>query len=192
MYRTDLGDGLTIGQAMPHEAGEMFQVVEAERPRLCPWFDWTDATRSIAGARAFIQGSLERFGRGEGTDATIRLDGAFIGNCGIFPASRAGKHEGWEIGYWLSGAHTGRGYATRVTAALVDLSFGALDGHRVMLRIATENHASRAVAQRLGFVHEGTLREVYAVSAGRQDLEVWGMLSREWPGAAAALSGAAP
>lgn len=181
MFRSDLGQGLTIGQVMPHEARELFALVESERPRLEPWFDWTFATRDLAATHGFISGSLARFSQGAGTDATIRLDGTLLGNCGIFPADRDASTGNWEIGYWLRASAVGHGYATRVTAALIDRAFECLAGHRVILRIAPDNAPSRAVAERLGFTHEGTMRETYARASERQDLEIWGLLAREWP-----------
>lgn len=54
--------------------------------------------------------------------------------------------------------------------------------HRVEWRCAPGNLASRRVAERLGFTHEGTLREVFPVPEERQDLEVWAIRSREWSG----------
>ena len=42
--------------------------------------------------------------------------------------------------------------------------------------------ASRRMAHRLGFTHEGTLRETFPVGEERHDLEVWALLSREWHG----------
>ncbi|HWF58347.1 MAG TPA: GNAT family protein, partial [Candidatus Dormibacteraeota bacterium] len=77
----------------------------------------------------------------------------------------------------------GRGLVTRSVAALVDLAFGPLGLHRVELRAATRNARSRAVAERLGLVHEGTLRDAELLASGHVDLEIYSVLSTEWPSA---------
>ena len=65
---------------------------------------------------------------------------------------------------------------------MLDWAFVERGMHRVEWRCAPGNHASRRVAERLGFTHEGTLREVFPVREERQDLEVWALLAREWSG----------
>jgi ribosomal-protein-serine acetyltransferase len=40
---------------------------------------------------------------------------------------------------------------------------------------------SRAIPERLGFVHEGTLREAERIGERWLDLAVYGMLASDWP-----------
>ena len=65
---------------------------------------------------------------------------------------------------------------------MLDWAFVERRPHRVEPRCAPGDHASRRVAERLGFTDEGTLREVFPVRDERQDLEVWRCCPHGRPG----------
>ncbi len=59
------------------------------------------------------------------------------------------------IGYSMSPAHQGRGYATEAAGALVDRLFDRLHVHRVAATLDPANVSSARVLERLGFRYEG-------------------------------------
>lgn len=59
------------------------------------------------------------------------------------------------IGYTMSPAHQGRGYATEAAGALVDRLFDRLHVHRVAATLDPANVSSARVLERLGFRYEG-------------------------------------
>ncbi|MFC9855828.1 GNAT family N-acetyltransferase [Streptomyces prasinus] len=63
-----------------------------------------------------------------------------------------------EIGYWGVKEHRGNGYITEAVVAVSRWAFTELSVDRVEWRAEVGNRASRAVAERAGFVFEGTLR----------------------------------
>jgi RimJ/RimL family protein N-acetyltransferase len=70
---------------------------------------------------------------------------------------RVGAHAR-EIGYWIRADAEGRGYVTEAVAALTRVGF-EIDGlERIEIRCDPENTRSAAIPQRLGYVHEATLR----------------------------------
>jgi ribosomal-protein-serine acetyltransferase len=52
--------------------------------------------------------------------------------------------------------------------------------NRIELRAATANKESRAVAERLGFTHEGDLRESEWLNDCYVDQAVYSILKRDW------------
>lgn len=64
----------------------------------------------------------------------------------------------FEIGFWCRTSKIGNGYVTEGVKALSEMAFKQLDAARVEIRCADKNIKSAAVAKRLGFLHEGTLR----------------------------------
>jgi len=75
-----------------------------------------------------------------------------IGGCGLLPRIGPGA---LEIGYHVRADATGRGYATEMTAALVEVAFSVCEVERVELHIEEANLASVAVARKLGFAETG-------------------------------------
>ena len=71
----------------------------------------------------------------------------------------------------------GQGIVTRTVEAMMDWAFGERDLRRLEWRCAPGNEPSRAIPRRLGFTHEGTLRQAFRVREDFHDLEVWSLLA---------------
>ena len=67
--------------------------------------------------------------------------------------------EAREIGYWISKANVGHGYATEVAAALTKVAFEIDDIKRVEIHCAVDNVKSAAIPKRLGFEQEAILKQ---------------------------------
>ncbi len=85
-----------------------------------------------------------------------------------------------EIGYWVRSDETRQGVCTEAVAHLLQVAFEELAMHRVTLRIAVGNTASERVAEKLGFLLEGTLRDDVKIGSEWVDHTVWGLLAGEW------------
>jgi len=86
-----------------------------------------------------------------------------------------------EIGYQIAEAYYGRGYAKAAVTNLLNLAFAETSRlMRVFASIHCENAASIAVVERLGFTHEGTLRDHYRIQNEYVTELIYGMLRREW------------
>ena len=73
----------------------------------------------------------------------------------------------FEIGYWIHTEHAGQGYATEAARALATLAFDELGSRRVEIRMNESNWRSRAVAERLGFEWEATLKSHRRDNSGK-------------------------
>ncbi|OIV37573.1 hypothetical protein BIV57_10230 [Mangrovactinospora gilvigrisea] len=63
-----------------------------------------------------------------------------------------------EIGFWTAAEQRGRGYTAEAARAVCDWAFTELRAWRVEWLAVAGNQGSRAVAEKAGFVFEGTLR----------------------------------
>jgi RimJ/RimL family protein N-acetyltransferase len=87
----------------------------------------------------------------------------------------------FEIGYWIRASAAGQGYVTESTQLLTQLAFDVLEAKRVSITVAAANTRSAAVAKRLGFVYEGTLRNSIKDANGNlHDRQVFALTPEEW------------
>ena len=74
----------------------------------------------------------------------------------------------------------GYGYATDATRTMITFGFAALGLHRITAAIGPDNAASIAVVTRLGFTHEGQLRDHVHTNGAWRDSELFSLLDHEW------------
>lgn len=105
-------------------------------------------------------------------------DTKLLGGTGLHP--RIGERQ-LEIGYWIHKDYVNRGLVTECTAALVKVAFELIHVHRLEIHCDPANLASAAIPRKLGFTHEGTLREKTSFLDRWSDSMVWGLLESEYP-----------
>lgn len=88
---------------------------------------------------------------------TDRASGACLGACGLNYWVK--KHRKAETGYWLLPEHWGKGYMQEALPRILDYGFQHMQLHRIEALVETENHGSKALLSKFGFVLEGTMRE---------------------------------
>jgi len=105
----------------------------------------------------------EDFDTGEGFSYAALRGGRLIGGGALLPRIGPGA---LEIGYHVGWDDVGRGYATEIAGALIRTAFERCGAERVELHIAPDNHASVAVAKRLGipFEREGSGVGIYTLA----------------------------
>lgn len=94
---------------------------------------------------------------------------------GITKKTRAG-----EVGYWVRTSQAGKGIATAATVMIVLFGFKELKLHKIVLRAAADNPASWRIAEKLGFVYEGTQRHEQLMQRGWVDLRCYSLLETEF------------
>ncbi|WP_030527717.1 GNAT family N-acetyltransferase [Phycicoccus jejuensis] len=136
---------------------------------------WRDRER----APAFVRACERVAENGSGARLVVerRSDGSFVGWCAL--AQYDAGYRSAVITYVLRQDAWGQGLATEAGSALLDWAFATLDLNRVQGEADTRNPASRRVLERLGFVHEGTLREDCVVDGEVSDTWVLGLLRRD-------------
>jgi RimJ/RimL family protein N-acetyltransferase len=123
----------------------------------------------------FIDGQIEAFDKGAVLGYDIIYKGQFAGAIDLHNLSA--EHRRCEIGYWLDKNYTGKGIASRCTAKIAEYAFNEIDMHRVLIQAASQNKASCAVAERLEFAFEGTLRDNELLDGKYYDTNVYAKLN---------------
>lgn len=178
-FTLNIGHDITLGLVAPEDAQDIFSLTDACRGYLRKWLPWVDGTRTTADTMAFIRSAVKQHGENKGFHCTIRCKGQLAGIIGYSRIDKTDRKT--ELGYWLGEQFQGQGIITRCCRALADYAFLEMDLNRVEILVAVENVKSCAIPRRLGFVHEGTLREAEWVNDRFLDLMVFAMLRRDWP-----------
>jgi [ribosomal protein S5]-alanine N-acetyltransferase len=85
--------------------------------------------------------------------------------------------DAFELSYLLYDAqYAGRGYVTEAVQLMTDYLFGAKKPNRIQLVIVPENSASRRIAEKCGFVLEGTVRGAFFNRGRNNDVLLYSLL----------------
>ncbi|MET9662819.1 GNAT family protein [Streptomyces sp. NPDC006510] len=143
-------DGLMAAAADPGIA-LWSPVAAADRSEALAWVEARDG--------AWDRGAVASFA------VVAAADGALLGNVALRWVDR---EDGLAmIGYWVLPAARGRGIASRATAAVTSWGFATADARRIEIAHAVGNEGSCRVADRCGYLPEGTLRDSYRFGDGK-------------------------
>lgn len=171
----------------PEDAPALRQALDESDQHLRPWIPWMrEEPRTLAQTTSWLRQSRAAFDR----DVNYRYavmdaaSGALVGETGLYTRVGAGAR---EVGYWIRKARRGGGCAGEAANAMVRVAFEVDGVDRVELHCAPDNAASVAVARRLGFTHEATLRRRYLDTEDVwRDSMIWVLFREDYPGSPAA------
>ncbi|MCW7990991.1 acetyltransferase [Streptomyces platensis subsp. clarensis] len=86
-----------------------------------------------------------------------------------------------ELGYWAAKEQRGRGYTVEAARAVLGWAFRDLGVERMEWHAEAGNEGSRAVARKLGFRMEGTLRAKLVREGTRRDIWIGSLLPSDLP-----------
>lgn len=179
MTHLRIDDSLEL-RALDHaHADSWYAALDANRDYLGPWIRTPARARSLEDAHAYMERCVNARLNETGHFFGIWQNEALIGEVLLFAIRREDRQG--EVGYWLAEANQGQGIITRACRAILDFGFTDLGLHRLELRCGSENLRSQAVATRLGFTREGTLRQAFWMNERFHDQVVFSLLSSEWP-----------
>lgn len=151
----------------PADAAQVFAAVDESRAHLRPWMAWVDDHTSVDHSRDWcVRCAANWLLRAELTVGVFAAaSGRYLGCVSLHDPDW--DRRAFRIGYWLRASAVGQGYATEAVRELVDLAVGPLAARRVELRCDARNGPSRRVAERVGFVLEGQLRNAILAPDGQ-------------------------
>ena len=174
----DVRPGLQLRLMTLEFAPELFALTVRNREYLARWLNWAPYVRELNDTATFIEARIQQYEAGLGPQFCIFYGDALVGVIGYHLVDKS-NHVA-EIGYWLAEDAQGKGIMSDSLKALIPYTFEALKMNRLQIRVATENHRSRAIPERLGFFREGVAREAGFNAGHYDDLVIYSLLKREW------------
>jgi ribosomal-protein-alanine N-acetyltransferase len=174
-----IGQTLTLRYAEPADAAALFSL--ASDPEVTRWFSWGPYA-SAGEPRAYIERLVGERERGERLDLLIdHADRGPVGVTGLSELSRRDRRA--MVGTWLGRDHWGSGANAESKALILHLAFVVCGLERVGAYSNPENTRSTRALETLGFRHEGVLRAWHRHGDVHHDVNVFGLLRADWPGA---------
>lgn len=127
-------------------------------------------------AEQWIGDQEQRLAERDSLDLAVfeRPTGKLVGAVGL--SSINDLHRRAEFGYWTAPEERRRGIAQRAAPLLARWAFDTLRLERLQLLIEPVNMGSVRVAEAIGAVQEGLLREHSIIAGQRRDVLMYGLL----------------
>lgn len=130
--------------------------IQSSLESLKKWFRWAHEPQTLQHTEINIRQAMGRFHNREELRYYLfkKEDGLFVGTASLFPESWTVPS--FTIGYWVSTASVGQGFMTETVRGLAHFAFTTCQARRVEIHCDARNSKSAAVAERAGFIFEGT------------------------------------
>jgi ribosomal-protein-serine acetyltransferase len=178
MFSCRVSDRHELRLLQMSDADDLFALTDANRAHLRKWLPWLDARYGLTNTQDFIRYTLQQLADNLGVFACLYYDRSMVGTISLNRIDW--QNRSGYIGYWLAESHQGRGIMTESCKTVIHHAFTVLKLNRLVIYCASENQRSRAIPERLGFVHEGVAREAEWLYDHFVDLEIYSLLHREW------------
>ena len=144
--------------------------------RFLPYTAW----KEMADAQAWYGRAVGRHEEGSAMQFVIVENSSdrVVGTSLLFRFDR--DNQRCELGYALGQDRWGRGYMREAISTLLDHAFGPLELRRIEAEVDPRNRSSHGLLLRLGFTHEGLMRQRYLTKGEVKDVNAYGLLRHEW------------
>ena len=161
------------------DAAELHGAILETLPELCRWLPWARPGHSKLDTRRYLRGVRSGWARRSALEffAEEGASGELVSVTSLHRIDWSRRCAG--LGYWVRRSRWGEGLASEAAGATLDHAFGRLGLHRIEILVAVDNHASHAVAAKLGARREGLARDCEIVGGVYLDHVQYGLLSTD-------------
>lgn len=133
---------------------------------------------SVETARSHLCYAVERASKVEIFEWHLFVEETLCGSIRIKDIDESDRKA--KIGYFIDYRFAGRGIVSSAVSTILEFCFGPLNLNRIELRCALGNLASRRVAEKLGFLHEGVARQEEFLNGVFVDQHIFGILRQDF------------
>lgn len=133
---------------------------------------------SVAAAGGHLCFAVEHASKAEIFEWHLFVEGTLCGSVRLKDIDMSDRKA--KIGYFIGQRFTGKGIVSSAVFTVLEFCFGPLNLNRIELRCASGNEPSKRVAERLGFVHEGVLRQEEYLNGVFVDHHIYGLLATDF------------
>ncbi|MFZ4826732.1 MAG: GNAT family N-acetyltransferase [Phototrophicaceae bacterium] len=157
---------------------EVFALIEDNREFLSQWLDWVDEHTSLEDTLKMMQEAVRQFASKNGLMAGIWYEDRLVGCVGH-------RHIDWQnhtakLTFWIAEPYQGAGLVSRSVKSVIQHSFYQLELGRLEIECGIDNERAIQLAERLGFMREGILRNALWLQNRPLDKVIYGLLREDW------------
>ncbi len=176
-------DRLIIRCFEPRDARLVKISIDESLKHLIPWMAWAkNEPESIEQKIERLRKYRGQFDLGQDYNFGIfsKDEKHLVGATGLH--TRLGENAR-EIGYWINVNYLRQGYATEAVQALIKVGFEVELLDRIEIRCDPKNIPSQSIPKKLGFLHEGTLKNrTPDTICALRDVIIWSMTKEDYVG----------
>ncbi len=87
-------------------------------------------------------------------------------------------HRKAETGYWIFPQFWRKGIVSEAMQTIINYGFKEMNLHRISAEVEDDNPASKAVLKKLGFLHEGTMKQCEIKDGRFINLEIYALVEQ--------------
>jgi ribosomal-protein-serine acetyltransferase len=178
MMRDRLESGRLVVRAFrPEDTEPLYVAICESMDDVAPYETWCHPGYALSEAEEYVGWWIRARQKGAAFYYIVEdaATGLLLGVCGLSDYSKEHRHA--MLGYWIRSSRTRRGVATEAAALVCHAGFADLDLIRISVMVPVSNPASLRVAEKLGAMREGVLRNELVLPAGPTDVVVFGLLA---------------
>jgi RimJ/RimL family protein N-acetyltransferase len=158
----------------------LFEAARESSAEVSVWLPWCHSDYSMEQSLEWVLRSGKQWDDGREFHFGIfhSPSGAFVGGVGLNELKP--EHRLANLGYWVRSAWAGRGVATAAARLAAQFGFEELLLDRIEILAALGNKGSQRVAQKLGALKEGVLRNRLVIHGQAHDAVVFSLIGSEW------------
>jgi RimJ/RimL family protein N-acetyltransferase len=159
MKTTRITDGKILLRPLTiKDAPGLHRAVRESLAELQVWMPWAHPDYNLKETKKWLKSQSWSWKKGAAYNFAIThaVTGEILGACGIDIVSMLNRI--YNLGYWVRSDRTGQGIAPSAAILLAKWSFEAVKPNRIEIHVAVENSRSLRVAEKVGAVKEGIMR----------------------------------
>ncbi len=163
----------------PSDAVQIYEAVRESISELSLWMPWCHVDYSLEEAKSWVKSRPKAWRNGLEYEFVIidSNDGSYLGNCGL--SRNSSEHPFANLGYWIRTSRTNQGIATKAVLSLARFGISDLELERVEITVAPGNKASQRVAEKVGAIREGVLRNRLVIRDGVCDALIFSLIPQD-------------
>jgi ribosomal-protein-serine acetyltransferase len=170
------GGRITLVPVEASQTKGLYDALAESRNELSPWMEWMHPEYSIADTEQWVFHCLKAWETDSMFGYTIieNQTAQILGGCSI--GVNRPMHRNGLIGYWIRTSRTREGFASEAATLLAQFGFAQLGLIRIELIVAAGNTASQRVAEKIGAMKEGLLRNRLLIRGEKLDAYVFSLI----------------